>query len=225
MWPGGSTNLVTSSVSLKSKIMKKTLVGFCLVLLVTVQVIAQKEVDPLQAAIAAKNLALLKEVIANGGKVNQTFEFTAINPKSVGGIFTYEKGTPLLYALSFEWYDGVLELLRAGAKPNASTTATASGYSMGTCPVKDFDGISPMHLAVMMSDIDLVKLLIISGGETKGFMNVNFKQKCKLVNQEIKFVMWHMRQNSTDTIKELLKEGKKAPWAAKGLPAEGQRPQ
>jgi len=205
--------------------MKKALIGFCLVVLVSIQVTAQKEVDPLQAAIAAKNLTLLKEVIANGGKVNQTFEFSAINPKSIGGVFTYEKGTPLLYALSFEWYDGVLELLRAGAKPNASTNATASGYSLGTCPVKDFDGISPMHLAVMMGDADLVKVLIISGGETKGFMNVNFKQKCKSVNQEVKFVMWHMRQNSTDTIKELLKEGKKAVWAASGLPTEGQRPQ
>lgn len=205
--------------------MKKALIGFCLVLLAYVQVAAQKEVDPLQAAIAAKNLILLKEVITNGGKVNQTFEFSAINPKSIGGVFTYEKGTPLLYALSFEWYDGVLELLRARAKPNASTKATASGYSLGTCPVKDFDGISPMHLAVMMGDADLVKVLIISGGETKGFMNVNFKQKCKSVNQEVKFVMWHMRQNSGDTIKELLKEGKKAAWAANGLPTEGQRPQ
>ena len=205
--------------------MKKTLIGFCLVLLLCIQVTAQKEVDPLQAAIAAKNLTLLKEVISTGGKVNQTFEFSAINPKTIGGVFTYEKGTPLLYALSFEWYDGVLELLRAGAKPNASPNATASGYSLGTCPVKDFDGISPMHLAVMMGDADLVKVLIISGGETKGFMNVNFKQKCKSVNQEVKFIMWHMRQNSTDTIKELLKEGKKAAWAANGLPAEGQRPQ
>ncbi len=201
--------------------MKKALVGFYLVFLVSFQVVAQKDVDPLQAAIAAKNLTLLKEVIANGGKVNQTFE--GYYQKQGVGNFAFSKCTPLVYAMHFDWYEGVLELLRAGAKPNVSFKGTTSGFYAAGCYVSDVDGITPLMIAAIAANVDIIKVLIIAGAETRGSMNVNFSQKCKYTSNT-KNTMWHLRQEAPDSVKELLKEGKSAPWAANGLPAEGQRP-
>jgi len=213
---------VVVSNTLKSKIMKKALVGFYLVFLVSFQVVAQKDVDPLQAAIAAKNLTLLKEVIANGGKVNQTFEF--IFTSFPASTLTLEKATPLLYAMDFGWYEGVLELLRAGAKPNAvAKVDKLNNFRIQNCSVKEIDSLSPIFVAIYLNNIDFLKLLIIAGADTRGMNTVKFSHECRAYGNQKNGIVY-LREYATEQAKELLKAGKKADWAANGLPAEGQRP-
>jgi ankyrin repeat protein len=180
------------------------------------------DVDPIQAALTVKNMDLLKEALKNG-KVNEKTK-TYYQKASVGS-FSFEKGTALIYAIHVDWYEGVLELLRAGAKPNVSLDAKTTGFSFGNvCPVSKVEGVTPMYIAVMHGNEDIVKIMIAAGADVRGTMNLTFPNSCRLAAGG-KSAMWHLRENASESVKAILKEGKKASWAANGLPAEGQRPQ
>jgi ankyrin repeat protein len=179
------------------------------------------EIDPAQAAIFVKDLSLLKQAIANGSDVNQKFAFywqykplTTIN---------FEKGTLLMYAISVDWYEGVLELLRAGAKSNVYVKGIKpTNLEFDRCQVKEIAEMSDMMMAVMAGNPDIVKLMVIDGADTRGSMAVTLPKNCQTA-QSLGGLM-HMRSLASPQILEILKEGKKAEWAKKGLPAEGQRP-
>jgi len=184
---------------------------------------AQKQEDPIWGAIITKNVEMLKDAIKNGSDVNQKTKF--IFTRFSGSFLTLEKASPLIYAIETNWYEGVLELLRAGAKPNAEAKVTKlTNFKIGTCTVDSFEtDISPAFLAINLNDLDILKILIIAGADTRGTTVIKFKDKCRTYGNT-KSGMIHLRENASDQAKEILKDGKKAPWAANGLPAEGQRP-
>lgn len=179
--------------------------------------------DPLVEAIVLKDLAKLKTAIANNSKLEQDIEFIYV--RAGLGTIKFEKGTPLMYAMHMDWYEGVLELLRAGAKPNAVRNAEPSGFYHLGCLAEKIDGITPMFLATMHANADILKVMIIAGGDTRGSMNVFFSNKCNVNGTNVKMAMWHMRENGPASMVEILKDSKKAPWAQNGLPAEGKKPE
>ena len=182
---------------------------------------AQDEIDPAQAAIFVKDLTLLKQAIANGSDLKQKFAFTwQYQPLTT---ITFEKGNLLMYAISLGWYEGVLELLRSGAKSNVYVKGIKpSNLVIDRCQVKEIAEMSDMMMAVMAGNADIVKLLIIEGGDTRGTMAVEFAKNCTQGTSPAGLV--HMRSLASPEILEILKEGKKAEWAKKGLPAEGSKP-
>jgi hypothetical protein len=182
---------------------------------------AKDEIDPAQAAIAVKDLSLLKQAITNGSDLKQKFAFTwQYQPLTM---ITFEKGNLLMYAISLGWYEGVLELLRSGAKSNVySKGIKPTNLVIDRCQVKEIAEMSDMMMAVMAGNADIVKLLIIDGGDTRGSMAVEFAKNCTAGTSPSGLV--HMRSIASPEILEILKEGKKSEWAKKGLPAEGARP-
>lgn len=179
--------------------------------------------DPLVEAIVLKDLAKLKTAIANKSKLEQDIEFIYV--RAGVGTIKFEKGTPLMYAINMDWYEGVLELLRAGAKPNAVRNAEPSGFYHLGCLAEKIEGITPMYLATLHSNADILKVMIIAGGDTRGSMNVFFSNKCNVNGTNVKMAMWHMRENGPASMVEILKDSKKAAWAQNGLPAEGKKPE
>lgn len=182
---------------------------------------AKDEIDPAQAAIAVKDLSLLKQAITNGSDLKQKFAFTwQYQPLTM---ITFEKGNLLMYAISLGWYDGVLELLRSGAKSNVYVKGIKpTNLVIDRCQVKEIAEMSDMMMAVMAGNADIVKLLIIDGGDTRGSMAVEFAKNCTQGTSPAGLV--HMRSIASPEILEILKEGKKAEWAKNGLPAEGAKP-
>ena len=63
---------------------------------------------------------------------------------------------------------------------------------------------------------------IINGCDTLGTIAVEFAKNCTQGTSPAGLV--HMRSVASPEILEIIKEGKKAEWAKKGLPAEGERP-
>lgn len=180
--------------------------------------------EALGGAIATKDLSMLLEALKNGADVNRKLPLTARTPNH--GAWKFEKATPLHQAISADWYEGVLELLRAGAKPNTAAEAAISGYSWKSgCYAKNIDAATPILLASLYGNTDIAKVLVIGGADVRWSTNLNFMMKCNVNGMDVKFVMWHLRQNCGEAFKEVLQEGKKAPWAANGLPAQGTRPQ
>ncbi|MFM9985423.1 MAG: hypothetical protein ACKVOK_09355 [Flavobacteriales bacterium] len=178
------------------------------------------EIDPAVAAIFVKDLTLLKQAIANGSDLKQKFEFSWQYQTST---IKFEKGNLLMYAISLGWYEGVLELLRSGAKSNVYVKGIKpSNLVIDRCQVKEIAEMSDMMMAVMAGNADIVKLLIIEGGDTRGTMAVEFAKNCTQGTSPAGLV--HMRSLASPEILEILKEGKKAEWAKKGLPAEGSKP-
>lgn len=206
--------------------MRTTLLTAALVLAFALDASAQTTVTPDEAlggAIVTKDVTMLLEALKNGADINRKFSMIATTPGY--GYWSFEKATPLHYAISLDWYEGVVELLRAGAKPNADAEATVSGYNWKSgCTAKSLDAVSPMMLAALYGNLDIAKVLVIGGADTRGSTNMNFVRKCNVNNVDVKLVMWHLRENCGDAFKQVLKEGKKAPWAANGLPAQGARP-
>jgi|GEM_PF-4382110 len=183
--------------------------------------ISVADIDPAQAAIAVKDLNLLKQAMAGGADINQKFPFRWEYTPSA--IIHFEKATLLMYAISVGWYEGVLELLRAGAKSNVYVKGiNPVGLTFDRCPVKEIAEMSDMMMAVMAGNPDIVKLMVIDGGDTRGTMAVTLPKNCQTA-VSLGGLM-HMRSLASPEVAELLKEGKKAPWAQNGLPAEGQRP-
>jgi hypothetical protein len=183
--------------------------------------VAKDEIDPAQAAIFVKDLTLLKQAITNGSDLKQKFAFTwQYQPLTT---ITFEKGNLLMYAISLGWYEGVLELLRSGAKSNVYVKGIKpTNLVIDRCQVKEIAEMSDMMMAVMAGNADIVKLLIIDGGDTRGTMAVEFAKNCTEGVSPSGLV--HMRSLASPAILEILKEGKKAEWAKKGLPAEGAKP-
>ena len=183
--------------------------------------ITKDEIDPAQAAIFVKDLTLLKQAITNGSDLKQKFAFTwQYQPLTT---ITFEKGNLLMYAISVGWYEGVLELLRSGIKSNVYVKGIKpSNLVIDRCQVKEIAEMSDMMMAVMAGNADIVKLLIIDGGDTRGTMAVEFAKNCTAGASPSGLV--HMRSLASSEILEILKEGKKAEWAKKGLPAEGAKP-
>ena len=183
--------------------------------------VCMEETDPAQAAIFVKDLTLLKQAIANGSDLKQKFAFTwQYQPMTT---ITFEKGNLLMYAISVGWYEGVLELLRSGAKSNVYVKGIKpANLVIDRCQVKEIAEMSDMMMAVMAGHADIVKLLIIDGGDTRGTMAVEFAKNCTAGTSPSGLV--HMRSMASPAILEILKEGKKAAWAQNGLPAEGARP-
>ncbi len=179
------------------------------------------EIDPAQAAIAVKDLTLLKQAIANGSDLKQKFTFYwQYKPMTM---INFEKGTLLMYAISVDWYEGVLELLRAGAKSNVYVKGIKpTNLEFDRCQVKEIAEMSDMMMAVMAGNPDIVKILIIDGADTRGSMAVTLPKNCQ--SAQATGGLMHMRSLASPQILEILKEGKKAEWAKNGLPAEGQRP-
>lgn len=179
--------------------------------------------NALISAIFVKDLAMLKAAIAEKPKLEQDVEF--IYTRVGTGNIKFSKGTPLMYAIQMDWYEGVLELLRAGAKPNVIRDAeTTSFYHLG-CIAEKIEGITPMYLAAINGNADILKVMIIGGGETRGSMNVFYSNKCNVNGTNVKMAMWHLRENAPASMVEIIKDAKKAAWAQNGLPEEGQRPQ
>ena len=183
---------------------------------------AEQTTDPLVEAIVLKDLTKLKAAIEAKSKLEQDIDFIYV--RAGVGTIQFEKGTPLMYAINMDWYEGVLELLRAGAKPNAVRNASPSGFYHLGCLAEKIEGITPMYLATIHGNADILKIMIIAGGDTRGSMNVFFSNKCNVNGTQLKMAMWHMRENGPATMVEILKDSKKAAWAQNGLPAEGQRP-
>lgn len=181
----------------------------------------QDGIDPAQAAIFVKDLTLLKQAIANGSDLKQKFAFTwQYQPLTT---INFEKGNLLMYAISLGWYEGVLELLRSGAKSNVYVKdIKPSNWVFDRCQVKKIAEMSDMMMAVMAGHADIVKLLIIDGGDTRGTMAVEFAKNC--TNSASASGLVHLRSMASPEILAILKEGKKAEWAKNGLPAEGKRP-
>jgi hypothetical protein len=183
--------------------------------------ISVADIDPAQAAIAVKDVSLLKQAIAGGADLNQKFAFRWQQTPS--SIIHFEKATLLMYAISMDWYDGVLELLRAGAKSNVYVKGiNPTGLTFDRCPVKEIAEMSDMMMAVMAGNPDIVKLMVIDGCDTRGTMAVTLPKNCQTASSL--GGLMHMRSVASPEVAELLKVGKKAPWAQNGLPAEGQRP-
>lgn len=181
----------------------------------------QNEIDPAQAAIAVKNLDLLKQAIAGGSDVNQKFAFIwTVTPYSS---IQFEKATLLMYAISVNWYEGVLELIKSGAKTNVYVKGmTPVNIEFDRCTVKKIPEMSDMMMAVMAGNPDIVKLMIIDGCDTRGTIAVELPKNCQTATST--GGLMNMRAVASPEIQEILKEGKKAEWAKKGLPQEGKRP-
>lgn len=180
--------------------------------------------EALGGAIQVKDVQMLLDAVKNGADVNRKFSLISIIPGY--GIWTMEKATPLHQAITMDWYEGVLELLRAGAKPNAGSEATINGYNWKSgCTAKSMDEVSPIVLASLYNNTDIAKVLVIGGADTRGTTNMHFVRKCNVNGAEVKLVMWHLRQNCSEAFKDVLKDGKKAAWAANGLPAQGVKPE
>ncbi|MFZ1691799.1 MAG: hypothetical protein WAT74_01270 [Flavobacteriales bacterium] len=206
--------------------MRNTLFTAMLVWMLPIGTNAQTSVTPdiaLGGAIEVKDVQMLLDAIKNGADLNRKFPLLRAIPGY--GMWNLEKATPLHYAIMNDWYDGALELLRAGAKPNVDSEATISGYNWKSgCTAKSMDAVSPILLASLYNNIDIAKVLVIAGSDTKGLTNLNFVRKCNVNGVEVKLVMWHLRQNCSEAFKEVLKDGKKSAWAANGLPAPGAKP-
>jgi hypothetical protein len=182
---------------------------------------SQPDIDPAQAAIFVKDLNMLKQALANGSNVNQKLAFTWQN--SPTSTVTFEKATLLMYAISVDWYEGVLELLRAGAKSNVYVKGIKPvNMDFDRCPIKKIAEMSDMMMAVMAGNPDIVKLLIIEGGDTRGSIAVEMDKNC--ANLVSAGGLMHMRSVASPEVLEILKAGKKAEWVKNGLPAEGERP-
>jgi hypothetical protein len=205
--------------------MKRNWIFLFLILWVSFSdVMSQKKEDPIWGAIITKNLEMLKDAIKSGSDVNGKTNF--IFTRFPGSFITMEKASPLIYAIQNDWYEGTLELLRAGAKPNAEAKVTKlTNFSIGGCQVGAFEtDPSPMFFAVGLNDLDVIKILIIAGADTRGVTVVKFPNACRSYGNQ-KSGMVYLREYAYDQAKEILKDGKKAAWAANGLPEEGQRPQ
>jgi hypothetical protein len=179
--------------------------------------------DPLVEAIVLKDLTKLKSAIEAKSKLEQDIKFIYV--RAGVGTISFEKGTPLMYAIQMDWYEGVLELLRAGAKPNAVRNAEPSGFYHLGCLAEKIEGITPMYLATLHANADILKIMIIADGDTRGSMNVFYSNKCNVNGTNVKMAMWHMRENGPASMVEIIKDAKKAAWAQNCLPAEGQKPE
>lgn len=124
-----------------------------------------------------------------------------------------------------DWYEGVLELLRAGAKPNAGVKVSKiTNLKIQNCNVSEIvDELTPLFFAINLNNIDVIKLLVIAGADTRGLNTVKFSHPCRAYSNKKNGIVY-LHENATEDAKEVLKAGKKAPWAVNGLPAEGQRP-
>ncbi|MBI1191560.1 MAG: hypothetical protein GC205_00105 [Bacteroidetes bacterium] len=183
--------------------------------------ISVADIDPAQAAITVKDISLLKQAMAGGTDINQKFAFHW--QQSPSTIIHFEKATLLMYAISMDWYEGVLELLRAGAKSNMYVKGiNPIGLTFDRCQVKEIAEMSDMMMAVMAGNPDIVKLMVIDGCDTRGTMAVTLPKNCQTA--VALGGLMNMRSLASPEVAELLKEGKKAAWAQNGLPAEGQRP-
>jgi hypothetical protein len=187
----------------------------------TPAIMQSDEIDAAQAAIFVKDLALLKQAIANGSDVNQKLAFTW--QVSASASIRFEKATLLMYAISVNWYDGVLELLKSGAKSNVYVKGIKPvNMDFDRCPVKEIAEMSDMMMAVWAGNADIVKLMIIDGCDTRGTMAVELQKNCTASSAPAGLM--NMRSLASEEINAILKEGKKAEWAKNGLPAEGKKP-
>jgi len=207
--------------------MKKVLLpSFLLILAIVFSTIATYgQTTPDQAlggAIFTKNLPMLLEAIKNGADVNAKMPFIAQTPSA--GSWNFEKGSPLMYAISVDWYEGVLELLRADAKVHFEADAKTRGFSY-QCPIDKVEKVTAIFFAKYYGNVNIAKVLIIKGAETRAICNAYYPKgnPCKQ-NYGQKVVMLNLRDDVSEALLAVYKEGKKAEWAKAGLPAEGQTP-
>ncbi|PWA05578.1 ankyrin repeat domain-containing protein [Flavobacterium psychrotolerans] len=169
-------------------------------------------------AIKYKDLAKLEKAIAAGAKVNR--DFKQFHMMKIFGSVNIKSCTPLVYAVINDFYDGALELLRNKAKPNEDTKITGGTY--GSCNYDSFKEVTAIYYAIDNQNIPMIKLLI-QGGADPYMIAVGTMPKGYVCNGGGMF--FGLKRLAKDLnnpeIVEIIKEGRKAMWAAGGLPPKG----
>lgn len=198
------------------KSINSILVGVCL--LISTVGVADPHSD-LIVAIKEQNTENLKAAITSGADVNETFEHNLIWQLNYT---MFKKFTPLMLASAMGYEDGVLHLLHAKAKVNA--TANCRAGILLKCVVSSTKDVTALFLACGNGHEKVVELLM--RGKAKLVTITVIKTTihgCKDRNPFVGGVAnftpksW-AKKNGEEQVIETIKTGKKAKWAKEGLP-------
>lgn len=175
--------------------------------------------DDLVTAIKEQNTENLKAAIASGADVNETFEHNLIWQLNYT---MFKKFTPLMLASVMGYEDGVLHLLHAKAKVNATANCRA-GILLG-CVVSSTKDVTALFLACGNGHEKVVELLMRGKAKLVTITVVKTtihacKNRNPFANGVANFTpkSW-AKKNGEHVVVETMKTGKKAKWAKEGLP-------